>query len=125
VSESTGGQAPGQTERTQIVTVQGELDIESADSLYGRGRVAIGRHPELLLLDLAGVSFCDSSGLNAFVRIANEADAAGCRYALVAPRPMVLKVLRITGLDQRLPVFRSIQEARLRFAPFSEAAAVS
>jgi anti-sigma B factor antagonist len=102
-------------DRTQIVTVEGDLDLATADSLYQRGRAAIGRHARLLLLDLTGVSFCDSSGLSAFVRIANEADAAGCRYGLVAPAPIVVKVLRLTGLDQRLPIFPTLEEARSRF----------
>jgi anti-sigma B factor antagonist len=124
VSGSAGGGVTSPEEGTQIVTVEGELDLLSADSLYRRGRMAIGRHARLLLLDLAGVSFCDSCGLTAFVRIANEADAAGCRYGLVAPQPIVLKVLRITGLDQRLPIFRSIEEARLRFTAFTGGAAV-
>lgn len=125
MSSNTDGGVTGPGEPTQIVTVEGELDLASADSLYRRGRTAIGHHARLLLLDLAGVSFCDSSGLNAFVRIANEADAAGCRYGLVAPQPIVLKVLRITGLDQRLPVFRSIEEARLRYTAFTGAITAS
>ncbi len=106
-------QVTGPDDGTQIVTVQGELDLATADSLYRRGRAAIARQARLLLLDIAGVSFCDSCGLSAFVRIANEADAAGCRYGLVAPQPLVAKVLRITGLDQRLPVFPTMAEARL------------
>jgi anti-anti-sigma factor len=93
--------------RTLILTVQGELDLATADSLYLRARAAIDRHTRLLLLDLAGVSFCDVRGLSALVRIANDADAAGCRYGLVSPRPNVARVLRITGLDSRLHVFTS------------------
>ncbi len=114
MSRSRKDQVTGLDDSTQIVTVKGELDLETAESLYRRGCAAIARHARLLLLDLTGVSFCDSCGLSAFVRIANEADAAGCRYGLVAPQPLVLKVLRITGLDQRLPVFPSVEEARLR-----------
>jgi anti-sigma B factor antagonist len=114
MSRSKRDLGTGPDDGTQIVTVQGELDLATADNLYRRGRAAISRHARLLLLDLAGVSFCDSCGLSAFVKIANEADAAGCRYGLVAPQPLVVKVLRITGLDQRLPVFRTIEEARLR-----------
>ncbi len=115
MSRSTDDETTGRDDRTQIVTVEGELDLATADGLYRRGRAAISRHARLLLLDLASVSFCDSCGLSAFVRIANDADAAGCSYGLVAPQPIVAKVLRITGLDQRLPIFRTIEEARLRF----------
>jgi anti-sigma B factor antagonist len=93
-----------------ILTVQGELDLATADILYLRARAAINRHARLLLLDLTGVSFCDARGLSAFVRIANDADAAGCRYGLVTPPPNVARILRITGLDNRLHVFASIDQ---------------
>jgi len=58
------------------------------------------------------VSFCDARGIGAFVRIANHADAAGCGFGLIAPRPLVAKILRISGLDGRLPVFATIDDAR-------------
>jgi anti-sigma B factor antagonist len=100
---------PGQI---QILAVQGELDLVTADSLYVRAWAAIHRHARLLLLDLTGVSFCDARGLGALVRIANDADAAGCRYGLIAPQPNVAAILRITGLDNRLPVFAAMDEIR-------------
>ncbi len=104
-SKATG---PGQI---HILTVHGDLDLATADSLYLRARAAISRRPRLLLLDLTAVPFCDARGLGALVRIANDADAAGCRYGLVAPQPNVAKILRITGLDNRLPIFASIERA--------------
>ena len=99
---------PGQI---QILAVQGELDLVTADSLYVRAWAAIHRHARLLLLDLTSLSFCDARGLSAFVRIANQADRAGCRLALIAPQPPVAKVLRICRLDQRLPVFATTDHA--------------
>jgi len=114
VSWSVNGTTAGPDDRTQILRVQGELDLATADSLYRRGRTAIGRHTRLLLLDLSGLSFCDASGLSAFVRIANEAEAAGCGYGLIAPQPLIAKMLRITGLHQRLQVFATSDEAYLR-----------
>ncbi len=64
-----------------------------------------------MLLDLTGLSFCDARGLSAFVRIANQADAAGCGSALIAPRPPVANILRISGLDSRMPVFATVDDA--------------
>ena len=101
--------------RIQVVPVRGELDLALADSLAARGYAAIGRQARVLLLDVAGVSFCDACGLSALVRIANHADRTGCRYGLIAPQPLVMKILRITGLDQRLPVFTSVNEAAIAF----------
>jgi anti-sigma B factor antagonist len=95
----------------QIVHARGELDLATADGLAARGCAALARHARLLLLDLTGLSFCDARGLSALVQIANQADKTGCRYGLIAPRPLVAKVLRITGLDQRMPVFATIDDA--------------
>jgi anti-sigma B factor antagonist len=112
MSQSVNVTTSSPDDQTQILSVRGELDLATADGLYRRGRAAIGCHARLLLLDLAGLSFCDACGLSAFVRIANEAETAGCGYGLVAPQPLVVKMLRITGLNARLPVFATIEEAR-------------
>jgi hypothetical protein len=72
----------------------------------------MARPVRLLLLDLTGLSFCDARGLSAFVRIANHADAAGCGFGLIAPRPPVAKILRLSDLDSRMPVFATVDDAR-------------
>jgi anti-anti-sigma factor len=95
----------------EILPVRGELDLGTTDSLAGQGCAAIARCICLLLLDLTGLSFCDARGLSALVHIANRADAAGCRYGLIGPQPRVAKLLRITRLDQRMPVFTTINDA--------------
>ena len=71
----------------------------------------------MLLLGLTGLSFCDARGLGTFVRIANQADAAGCRFGLIAPRPPVAKILRITGLNSRMPIFATVDYALALLTP--------
>ncbi len=95
----------------EILPMPAELDLATSEGVVEQGYAAIARPARLLLLDLTGLSFCDARGLSAFVRIANHADAAGCRFGLIAPRPPVAKVLRISGLDSRLPVFAAIDDA--------------
>ena len=95
----------------EILSTPAELDLTTGDGLAEQGYAAIARSALLLLLDLTGLSFCDARGLGAFVRIANHAEAAGCRFGLIAPRPPVAKILRIGGLDSRLPVFAAIDDA--------------
>ena len=94
----------------EILRAPEELDLATADGLAAQG-CAIAARAGLLLLDLTGLSFCDARGLSAFVRIANQADRAGCCVALIAPQPAVAKVLRICQLDQRLPVFATTGHA--------------
>ena len=105
-TQMTAGSGAG----IEVLRAPEELDLATADDLAARG-CAIAVHAELLLLDLTSLSFCDARGLSAFVRIANQADRAGCRLALIAPRPPVAKVLRICRLDRRLPVFATTGDA--------------
>ena len=96
----------------EIVRMPAELDLTTSEGVVAQGCAAMARPVRLLLLDLTGLSFCDARGLSAFVRIANHADAAGCGFGLIAPRPPVAKILRLSDLDSRMPVFATVDDAR-------------
>ncbi len=96
----------------EIVSMPAELDLTTSEDVVAQGCAAIAHPARLLLLDLTGLSFFDARGLSAFVRIANRADAAGCGFGLIAPRAPVANILRISGLDSRLPVFATIDDPR-------------
>lgn len=68
--------------RIEILSVPGDLDLATSDGVAERGYAALARSATVLL-DLTGLSFCDARGLGTFVRIANQADAAGCRFGLI------------------------------------------
>ena len=110
MTEGAAQKVAGSGAGIEVLRAPEELDLATADGLAAQG-CAIAVHAGLLLLDLTSLSFCDARGLSALVRIANQADRAGCRLALIAPQPAVAKVLRICGLDQRLPVFATTGHA--------------
>jgi anti-anti-sigma factor len=88
-----------------------ELDLATADDVAREACAAIVHRSRVLLLDLAGSPFWNAYGLSAFTGIANRAEAAGCGYGLVGPLPSVARVLRISGLAGRLPVFATFGQA--------------
>ncbi len=94
----------------EILSMPAELDLVTSEGVVEQGYAAIAC-AAWLLLDLTGLSICDARGLSAFVRIANQADAAGCGFGLIAPRLRVAKILRISGLDSRLRVFATVDDA--------------
>ncbi|MFE9537354.1 STAS domain-containing protein [Streptomyces sp. NPDC006691] len=59
-----------------------------------------------LLLDLAGLDFCDSSGISALIAARHHAQAAGADVALAAVPANTLRVLRIVGLDRVFTLYR-------------------
>ncbi|WFE66321.1 STAS domain-containing protein [Micromonospora sp. WMMD714] len=76
----------------------GELDLGAAGTLNAeidRLTAAGERH---LLLDLTELTFCDSTGIAAFVRGDNLAVARGGWLRLAGATGRVDRVLRITGL---------------------------
>jgi anti-anti-sigma factor len=80
--------------------VSGEIDMSTADSLYEQASRLVTDSTRLLVLDLGGVTFCDSLGVAALVRIYRYANRLGCRLRLTNLRGHVAHVLQISGLDQ-------------------------
>jgi anti-anti-sigma factor len=110
MAEGTTQAAAGPGAGIAVLHAPEELDLATADGLAAQG-CALAIHAGLLLLDLTSLSFCDARGISALVRIANQADRAGCRLALIAPQPPVARVLRICQLEHRLPVFATAGHA--------------
>ncbi len=85
-----------------VVGIGGELDIATAGLATRYVRQVIDGHGGPVTVDLAGLGFCDAGGLGALVRMAGYAERAGCVSRLASPRPSLVKIMRITGLDRRL-----------------------
>ncbi|MFJ8884509.1 STAS domain-containing protein [Streptomyces sp. NPDC102402] len=87
-----------------VLKISGDLDHETAPELREAMdglTVATGR---LLVLDLAGLDFCDSSGISALLTARNLAGEQGGTIALAAVPSHTARILRITGLDQVLTI---------------------
>jgi anti-sigma B factor antagonist len=93
------------------LTVSGELDYTSAPRL----RAALDEVPLApgsgLIIDLSGLTFCDSSGISVLVAAHHLANAAGSTLALAAVPPAVLKVFEITGLHHIFSIYPDPEDA--------------
>ena len=96
---------------TVVLAVSGELDVASAPVLRVHIRFALDSGPDRLVLDLAGLRFCDAAGLSALAMARNAATRDGISLALAAvPRP-VARLLKITGMNRILDVYPSVAAA--------------
>ena len=87
----------GNPDATIVVRLVGELDIEGAPKLR-EALLAIGAGD--IVIDLSGLSFIDSTGLNVLVGADKQVVARGRRMTLRAPGRQVAGVLKISGLDR-------------------------
>ncbi|MCX5215916.1 STAS domain-containing protein [Kitasatospora sp. NBC_00240] len=91
-----------------IVQAAGELDLDAAPILDTALHRALAADPsaDRLVIDLAGVTFCDSSGLGALLRARIATEQAGLTLHLARPAHAVAKVLELTGAYRVFPVDR-------------------
>ena len=81
-----------------VLILTGEIDIATAGSLREAAQRAIAAPLERLVLDFAGVTFCDSQGLATLIAINKEAQAAGSRLLIINVGAFMDRLLDVTGL---------------------------
>jgi anti-sigma B factor antagonist len=91
--------------RQTVLAAWGELDVASCALLRAAvTRAVAGNGIERLVLDLSGLSFCDSSGLGELLVTSRSLEQHGVALAIVSPADAVArKVFTISGLDEVLP----------------------
>ena len=89
-----------------VLIVRGELDIATVGALCVRlARLREGGTAPLAVLDLGGLTFCDSTGLRGLLGEARETEICGGRLRMVAPRgSRVRRLFDVCGVDQVLAV---------------------
>ena len=84
--------------RAATVTLRGEICTTTVSDLFGSLDDIVGKDPERLIIDLAEVSFLDSSAVHAFVR-ARHILPEECSVVLRSPQRQARRVFELTGLD--------------------------
>lgn len=79
------------------MTPEGELDHHTADLLSDPLEQALADGYSRLVVDCAGLEFCDSTGLNVLLGARLKAAAAGGGVHLAGMQPVVARVFEITG----------------------------
>jgi anti-sigma B factor antagonist len=95
-----------------VVTLHGELGVDSATALRTTLVGLIDRYAIHIVVDLASLTFCDSIGLSAFVDGHRRCAAAGGWLRLAAARPFLHRVLEVVGLLGPVPLYATVCAAR-------------
>ncbi len=83
-----------------IVTICGEIDLYTAPRLHSELAGLLAEDmPARVIIDMSGVEFCDSTGMNVLLSCLRRARERGGELEIAAPKPAVRKILQVTGLD--------------------------
>src|SRR5262245_13938829 len=95
-----------------VVRLRGELDALSHARIVEELEREVGSEPLLVVLNLHGLRFIDSTGLEAIIRISSSLARGGGRLVVSSPSTFCRTVIERTGLDRILPVVATDDAAR-------------
>ena len=93
------------------VALRGQLDLDGAPRLQATFDALAGRSVNRVVVDLAGLHFCDSIGLSTFVVAHNYCTSTGGYLRFAAPSEFLARVLSVVGIAGTLPVYRTVPAA--------------
>jgi anti-sigma B factor antagonist len=93
-----------------VVTVTGEADMHSVPELDRALQGVVGLGGTAVVVDLAGVTFIDSTALETLLRHHSQFESRGGELLIVTQDRRVLRTFEITGLDRVFALERSLAE---------------
>ena len=87
-----------------VFHLAGEIDVLTVNQLSTLVNEVLAEPPARIVLDMAGVTFCDSQGLGTLVVLSRKAQHARSVLALSNVGDFLLRVLDITGLRSALMI---------------------
>lgn len=87
-----------------VLRLHGELDMATSALLDEAFAAAFDGGTQAMVVDLADLSFLDSTGIAALLSAWRRAQDEGRSFLVRSPRRPVLRALRLTGVDQILAI---------------------
>jgi anti-sigma B factor antagonist len=95
-----------------VIAPHGEIDASKAPAMTARFNELLGAGQQNFVIDLAGVTFIDSSGISSIVHLFKRVRIGHGDVKLAAVRPEVLKVLTLIRLDRVFEIHIDVATAR-------------
>jgi anti-sigma B factor antagonist len=98
-------------DRSNVLPLEGEIDLHVSPNLSASLQVMIEKKPKQLIVDLARVSYIDSSGLAAVIEGMQNVQQYGGTFALASLQEPVRTIFEIARLDQVFKIFPDVNTA--------------
>ncbi len=94
-----------------VVTTPAEIDISNAGPLREALLAAAATGQRVIVVDMSGTEYCDSTGLNVLVRAHARADEDGAELRLVMGGTGLQRILAVTGVAGLFRIFPTLGQA--------------
>jgi len=99
-----------------VLELQGVLDIDSIEQLESAIYDVTSAGKCALVLDLSGVGFIDSTGLQLLISARDHCNDNKCQFRIAGLDQNCEKIFQITRLDQKFDCYAELAEAVKSFA---------
>ena len=94
-----------------VLTLRGDLDSRTSPEFAGKLGGLVLNRGELLVVDLQDLTFCDSSGIAAFIAARNAVVPAHAGLVLAGVSSQIRRILAMIGLEELFDTRGSVEEA--------------
>ena len=102
-------------EGVAVVSIGGEIDLSTAPAFEAAIAGALDDDPPVLVIELSGVRFMASAGLR-ILAATQKRLSKSAQVAVVANNPATSRPIQLTGLDQVISLYPTLDEALIAVA---------
>lgn len=96
-----------------VIAVSGDVDLVSVSALQETVDQVVAEAPAALVIDLSKVDFLASAGLR-LLAATHEEISKSAQFAVVANGPATSRPIHLTGLDETLAMYATLEDALTR-----------
>lgn len=93
------------------ITLNGRMDMQGVDEIKEAFEALVGASSGAMIVDMSGVPYMSSIGIRCLLVNAKTVNKRGKKYFISAPQDDVKSVLEMSGIDQIIPVYESLDRA--------------
>ena len=94
-----------------IVSASGRLESANAADFYKTVRAEIDAGDRAVVMDFESLKFLGSAGLRAVFMTASDLEKRDAAIAVCSPPKPIAKVIKLSGMEQLIPVYPSQADA--------------
>ena len=98
-------------DESNVLPLEGEIDLHVSPRVSAALGAIIGKKPSRVVVDLAKVTYIDSSGLAVLIEGMQNVEAYGGKFLLAGIQENVKPIFEIARLDQVFLIFPHVDAA--------------
>ena len=97
--------------KPNVLPLEGEIDLHVSPEVAESLRSVVAKKPKIVVIDLAKVTYMDSSGLAVLIEGMQNVQEYGGKFALANVQESVQHIFEIARLDQVFQIFPDVEAA--------------